>query len=257
MRNPNLIVFPSPLSSTDITGIRSSDANDYINKFNSIIREQKKFRVSKCSWEKLKAGKDKSGVSWLMPFEKVVGFVFCIYFKEEQGSYTATFRIRTITERPKFYNFKILNWRFSIPNLLRQKVNFVEQNYIAHPKDDGSDLLFIDDSDPYFNRINNLVQNYKNDPERYFGIGNTPGTEKNPTFNTKQKSAQQGVIFKSNTVFMDQLDSLNKQDFTISFGWDSKLPNFNYIISINPDGLINGIKCPIPYEGCNYNTSNQ
>jgi hypothetical protein len=256
-RNSKNISLPG-LSSTDIqdiTGIRNISGeilkDKYIKDFRDLINlpSQKQYRISSKNWNMLKNGEYSNGNKWINKNEEVIGFVFCIFFNPDDHENIAYFRIRSIFQK-KYLVIPTLNFKIKIPHILNFHQMYIEQNYVAYTsnkKGTIDDLNFIYDSSqiPKLNTINAYVDDFKRNWAKHLNSKPIPNI-------IKGNSPQQGVIFKSNTGFMNQLDTLGKTEFTVDFGWDETSHSFNYIISINPYGLINGIKCPAPDSGCTY-----
>jgi hypothetical protein len=242
MRNSKIIDLPN-LSTTNIDTISEGEKDKYVNDFKLLFHYQNSFKISKDSWRKLLKGEGDAGVSWIQSNEKVIGFVFCLFYNQDHK--ILDFRIRTIIEK-QFWIVPFFNFLVRIPKWLNLNLTFVEQNNIAYTNlfqgGGGSEnLVFCDDTAGEFMLINRMVEDFKRNAK---GIFNIPDGH---------NFTQQGEIFRSDCDFMNNLGTSAKDYFTVSLGWDKAITEtFNFIISINPNGLINGIKCPAPETGCTY-----
>ena len=223
------------------TGSREENIIAFKRKINpNDLNYQPSFFISRDSWKKLFEGRKADGQIWLPKNYEVYGFVFCIAFNNDKPEQpVAYFRIRTIIKdkktKPNPIAENTIKVLIEVENIAYVDIFKPFKADVPISKQQESIKFVSPTSNPTeYKMVNRAVKNYIKDP-----------MSRHKDFT---KLTQEGCIFGKNSPYLDNL-KIYRKGSKISF---AQLDDgtFTYILSINPDGEINGIKCPVPHTTC-------
>ena len=235
---PNLLIHPDG----GISEIQTGSSDFKIDAFEQLmLNTQPIFFITKANWQKLFDGKGANGRSWLPKGYEVFGFVFCIAFTEEDFKAgripRAYFRIRTVIKQ-----ILIDSREATIPaEIETTNIAYVDINSLE------DSVKFINHRSEKYQYVNRGVRTFKEQLAQHNAL---------KIFAGKQWT-QEGCIFGKNSPYLlkNIFDkNVKVKGTTVAIGWNVDKndghPSFTFILKTNPDGEIDGIKCPVPHTAC-------